>query len=271
MDADYPASHSMDSAFFAVDKDGNVGYFSTGEAGAMPTAAESGEPFSRVEEQLVRFLPSCGAAYDLAGQILPGRLDRSPGEHTNGPSRYSATLMFLKSEEPVGLELDVVRALRVPSTVGVAVVFRQLTAEVHRRLHESGECLGCFYHYGSVGTGAPDDLAARGLYRYGHLCENWIAGPYGREEVPLKPVHVDQLPPAARATARRVRFDRLRFAEAPHVQPAEHTECSAWGSHYLDSAGLNEHPLPGHSAEQNEGPSPGPGDDLGASGGGIPF
>ena len=27
---------------------------------------------------------------------------------------------------------------------------------------------------------------ASGLYVYGHLCENWISGPYGREQVPAQ-------------------------------------------------------------------------------------
>src|SRR5512145_777999 len=33
---DFPAGHSMDSTWFAVDDDGEVGYFDTGEGGAMP-------------------------------------------------------------------------------------------------------------------------------------------------------------------------------------------------------------------------------------------
>lgn len=38
--ATYPAAHSMDSGWFAVDDDGNVAHFDTGEGGAMPAAAE---------------------------------------------------------------------------------------------------------------------------------------------------------------------------------------------------------------------------------------
>jgi hypothetical protein len=36
---DYPAAHSMDSAWFAVDRTGLVALFETGEAGAMPESA----------------------------------------------------------------------------------------------------------------------------------------------------------------------------------------------------------------------------------------
>jgi hypothetical protein len=36
---DYPAAHSMDTAWFAVDQEGNIGLFSTSEDGALPKAA----------------------------------------------------------------------------------------------------------------------------------------------------------------------------------------------------------------------------------------
>jgi hypothetical protein len=36
--ADYPAAHSMDTAWFAVDRHGHVGVFATGEPGHMPAA-----------------------------------------------------------------------------------------------------------------------------------------------------------------------------------------------------------------------------------------
>ena len=37
---DYPAAHSMDSGWYAVDEDGQVALFETGEPGAMPGAAK---------------------------------------------------------------------------------------------------------------------------------------------------------------------------------------------------------------------------------------
>jgi hypothetical protein len=40
MEADYPAAHSMDTTWFAVDRDGRVGMFDSGENGAVPQAAQ---------------------------------------------------------------------------------------------------------------------------------------------------------------------------------------------------------------------------------------
>jgi hypothetical protein len=39
MDANFPAAHSMDTTWYAIDRDGHVASFSSGEAGAVPVAA----------------------------------------------------------------------------------------------------------------------------------------------------------------------------------------------------------------------------------------
>lgn len=52
MDTDFPAAHSMDTAWYAVDRDGHVGIFVTGSEGALPEAAAAAD-----DESLPR-LPS---------------------------------------------------------------------------------------------------------------------------------------------------------------------------------------------------------------------
>jgi hypothetical protein len=39
MKTDFPAAHSMDTHWFAVDRDGHVACFDSGESGAVPTQA----------------------------------------------------------------------------------------------------------------------------------------------------------------------------------------------------------------------------------------
>ena len=43
MGEDFPAAHSMDTEWFAVDRDGQVALFFTGENGSMPTAARAAD------------------------------------------------------------------------------------------------------------------------------------------------------------------------------------------------------------------------------------
>ena len=63
MDADYPAAHSMDTHWFAVDKDGHVGLFSTGEVGHYPKRAttEHKMPLSQLVTALSGATPTGGS------------------------------------------------------------------------------------------------------------------------------------------------------------------------------------------------------------------
>ena len=68
LDLDFPAAHSMDTAWFAVDDDGHVAVFDTGEAGAVPTLAYVGE----AHHDWLEALQARGAQiYDLAGHQSP--------------------------------------------------------------------------------------------------------------------------------------------------------------------------------------------------------
>src|SRR5688572_22263668 len=49
---DYPAAHSMDTFWFAVDRDGHVAMFSSGEAGAVPVEGYLGEEWGETLEGL---------------------------------------------------------------------------------------------------------------------------------------------------------------------------------------------------------------------------
>ena len=67
MSPDFPAAHSMDSCWFAVDEAGHVGFFDTGEGGALPTADEfpkGGEAGGSEGLELQEFSPG-GASRDL--------------------------------------------------------------------------------------------------------------------------------------------------------------------------------------------------------------
>ena len=57
MEPDFPAAHSMDSCWFAVDRDGFIACFSTGEAGAMPESAYQGDQAYSLRDRLIRDLP----------------------------------------------------------------------------------------------------------------------------------------------------------------------------------------------------------------------
>src|SRR4051794_40197499 len=64
---DYPAAHSMDTGWFAVDRDGHVAYFYSREAGAVPAEARREEPTATLHE-LEALVSPTEPIYELRGR-----------------------------------------------------------------------------------------------------------------------------------------------------------------------------------------------------------
>jgi hypothetical protein len=249
---DYPAAHSMDTAWYAVDSDGHVALFDTGEAGAVPEEALTENVTDR--DELAKVVPE--APY----RLLDWLGDSTQEHHIEIPPSRTAqglgpTLIFLRSIEPVGFEVKKFLLEQAPATEGVAVLFSDLPAPTAWRLHEAGDCLGCFAW---PGKGDPwdlhDDLVKRlGLYRYRHdpKAENWISGSYLREDSPDRPLRIGQLPTEVREAIEKVRFSDLRFSETETIQPIHAFPCSSWESAYLDPDGVTVRPIPGREEDFN--------------------
>src|SRR5215467_3982993 len=87
-DMDFPAAHSMDATWFAVDRDGHVGLFTCGEEGAVPTTEVNDfqREIGAVLEALDRLPVTSEAEFRLSAVLHPGlragALPRreSPGE-----------------------------------------------------------------------------------------------------------------------------------------------------------------------------------------------
>jgi hypothetical protein len=154
--------------------------------------------------------------------------------------------MFLRSLDLAAPEIARGAAVQHPATEGQVVIFTGLPPELAREIHQAGHCLACFYHsdYSEL-----YDLAGRGLFSYEQLLADWLPGPYGRQRSPVRPVHIDQLPPDLRKTIGQVRFQGLCFAQATHLQPAEHMACDAVNAGYLTADGMAVRPLPGKEAD----------------------
>src|SRR4051794_34470710 len=101
MDADFPAAHSMDTQWFAIDRDGHVGIFSSGESGAVPRAAgvlrdEWDEEGLWASLEVVPGEP----LQDLAGYVIPGESTNRDDGHAFVDGDGNSILMFLKSLDP---------------------------------------------------------------------------------------------------------------------------------------------------------------------------
>src|SRR4051794_32369176 len=103
MQPDYPAAHSMDTCFFAIDREGHVAIFDTGEAGAVPVNALSGDDAYSVRQQLAA-LPRVEVIHDRQGRVTPNRPSEF-NEHRGSLALPYPTLMFLTSLDPVREEI----------------------------------------------------------------------------------------------------------------------------------------------------------------------
>ena len=234
---DFPAGHSMDTAWFAVDLDGRVAAFESGESGAVPVDAYLGEEALGLLDEL--------RAQGEVRRVAPVPAWNGEPEHRVRPGLGEPAVFFLREATVLAAELASGAARRVPSDGPVAIRVEEADAALIARLHAAGDCLGCEYE---LDPESPRS-AARGLYEYSHACENWVAGPYRLVAKPDRPLQEEDLPGELRGHL--VRFEG-RFDETPLLQPMTVWPCESWEPGWLDRDGSTVRPVPGREDECRE-------------------
>lgn len=229
----------MDSQWFAIDEEGNVAVFETGEAGAMPGAAagESDRGYEWLES-----LRGSGGQLLVAPYSLRG--ERTSPSHVNFTARGQQYVILFMGPESLDQIPSFARVLHTTTGIGVVCDTANATPEAQewfRHQHAEGNCLECYATWHGFGE-ADGEVGAGGVYQYDHVCENWAAGPYALSVVPQSPLRATDLPQAIRDVAVKLPG---RFADTPYVQPAEHMESHAWGDTWLATDFLVERPLEG--------------------------
>jgi hypothetical protein len=237
---DYPAAHSMDTQWFAIDANGNVAVFESGEAGAVPVEGYVGENYFELLEQLQQ----SGHRSEVIWEV--GELQ---GKHAPTPGNGSATtyVLLLRTLDAISGELEYESAQRIRTSgwkgTGQGVIIDELSAALHKKLHDQDACLGCAWHFEDEEFPNP---ATYGLFRYEHSCDNWISGPYTLNARPAKPLKASALPPSVAEHCLRV--DRP-FGELPSINPPEHWQCESWEPGWLASDGKTLHAFEGREHE----------------------
>jgi hypothetical protein len=250
---DYPAAHSMDTDWFAVDAEGGVGFFSSGEPGPVPVSVEVQGDGDGLLRQIFLTRPDLllvntgdgdgdgdGAA-DAARHFLDDEVAAEVNWGQVGMLVRSAdALRGVSAKFEWGNPLVTNAGTYVPVCFNLednweGAVDRKTFAELHR----AGVCHGCINLF--YGGGRTDRI---GVYYY-DAGDNYQNGPYARGPVPLRPLRLIDLPPDLRAKLGHVRFDRVRFDQTAHLQPLEHMQCQTWGGDtYLASDLKTERPVP---------------------------
>ena len=230
--------------WFAVDRDGHVAFFDPRTTGAVPRDAPNG-----LETHLARAATPTEAVLELEGRLLPGLEAAADELHAPVSRRLPRpVVLFLGSTAPVRDDLDRGRALLARCAFGTAVVYERLPAETSRRIHAERACLGCFHEPAEDRT----DPAQLGIFSYVHLCDGWIAGPYGRRAATTVALTIEKLGADAVRLARGRRFDAFCFADVPHLQPLDWARCTATVPARLEVDGKTVRPVPGREAEYRQ-------------------
>lgn len=287
---DYPAAHSMDTTWFAVDRDGFVAAFDSAEGGAVPEEAantESDDVMGALEgtvESEIIYTLECDHTPLIQGeshvQPLPARrrqpfkpLPESANVFTRWwqkvtgseakPSEpqppaapveevmYSAVLVTVRELAAVQEYLDRGLCQPVPTNGPLAVVFPSMPISVHKALHEQSLCRGCYWAYSLDLDDDSTQPSKLGLYYY-ECCEGQSAYPYGRRSLPSAPLHIDNMPQELREGLMKVQFQNLSFADTPYLQPPELVKSYSWDGGYLATDWKTYRANPGQEDQYRE-------------------
>lgn len=236
--------------WFAVDRDGHLAHLSSGICGAFPGGAGRGAgSFESLLAPLARAANVTPTVYELEGRLLPGLGAAGDDLHATASATTSGpVIVFVPGLDVVAAEIAAGYAEPVRASFGAAALFDPLPRGTYQRLHARGGCLGCFAERNDERV----DPSRFGLFSYRHLCDSWVAGPYGRRTRPSAALLVHQLPSALREVFTPFRFGDVCFAEQMHVQPLDHFRCHATPPAYLAVDGKTVRPIRGRELEYRQ-------------------
>jgi hypothetical protein len=235
---DFPAAHSMDTDWFAVDAEGCVALFDSDKCGPVPVGATDRYGFEAELRPAFASLPETEIIFCTAGWEYFGTRDGG------GPIRSGSSGIILASE--LGwLETLIVNgeARLIPSTNHFVVLLNAATPKVIERLEASSFVLAAESAFTEPGFADPLGEPPRVIDPRDptYWARHWLASrrgfftyqmpifgfcyPYCCEWIPKNAIRADQFPAAIWDLFRKVEFKKLRFSECPLIQPLEYLPC----------------------------------------------
>lgn len=263
--ADYPAAHSMDTDWFAVDANGEVAAFRPFVGGAAPVEwLEQGPTNHHFLDVLVPLLPRDDEGF-IIGSGLPSLLEtemhpsfealsrkEEDGDATGLQAGFWGSLLRLSSPTNVrdilesGDETAGTRDgqyIRFYDEPGVLVYIDWMPRLRLASLMEQGVVR-------AAGVVRPDDLDLEwiddwnGLLMASMLGVHLFVEPDGGYSTPMEHLYspssaltLGDLPEDARATLGLVRFEQVVFVSSPVLQPVELIRSGVWGPYWTDTDG----------------------------------
>jgi hypothetical protein len=228
---DFPAAHSMDTTWFAIDADGCVGIFYSGENGAVPKdltgftsetidfSDELANVLMKDKQGVIQNVKSVeieAVIQDISINYLNREIRLL--EKLNG---YSVKHLILHlADEQIIVYVDECDR----EWLKQAIKLRMVLAGKEARLASNLSWLG-WYEYDLDG------------------CQ---ATPYDRNYLLKEPIYLDDLPPEIINRLNITELPNVRFSETKSIQPIEHMPCQTWGGSesWIDTNGVEHDRFP---------------------------
>lgn len=222
-ETDYPAAHSMDTEWFAVDANGCIAMFDSGEAGAVPE----------------KFLQGQGHQY-MFEDVLEGLGKNEQGyiELLSDPRHWFEQQPRHVNEWGMGALLEIVPGYEdelrsLESWEGVIMAYPRcrnvfFVNEVdEERLQQTKWVLR------SQSISLVEIL---GIYSFS--CDTYgPSAPYQRDFAPVAPMTIADVPKAMQEQLASVAFAKVQFNQLTALQPFEHTPSTTWQGAWLGTDG----------------------------------
>lgn len=244
VDADFPAAHSMDTDWFAVDRDGRVALFDSGENGAVADGSARLDHGLSLD-QFAPHAPGSVAVDDVDGLYATA----SPGHEFEYPRGQGRLVTFVRSLDAVADSLASGDAVALAGGKRPAVAWVREGRDALDRLHRARECRRCLLVEHAARTSDGREPGDVGVYRYAHAPDAGTPQPYTRVQRPSRPLHLDALPAPLRAKVGAVRFADVSFEADARVQPFEHAPSHAYKASGWCGTDGEVHAVPGREAE----------------------
>lgn len=249
-DIDFPAGHSMDTYWFAVDKNGNIGFFDSNQKGACPIQVEVQTSWHELfykytipitkglkrlfldKNTIQQLLKRCTT--DTLEEILKNEYSLLDGWIlllTEGRTWEDLHFeeCFAKSKDHFALLLS--PTIPIYLICDIYNIYAKLVASVENGII-SKACEFTMYEYEDDGSENRITVSELGIFTYHHEKRDYGKEPYNREFLPNIPLNINQL---NKEKANEIlKFTEIAFDEQQYIQPMEFFSCRAYEDEYSD-------------------------------------
>lgn len=260
---DYPAAHSMDTEWFAIDKDGNIGVFDSGENGAVPYSSYRVEVLGDLLLELAKKSKNRILQWNIPAESLAKHINLEELQINSKKKNIPVENITNNSEPRKSQISSKKRIITIPRTDGLlekTLLYNWLfllssddvisrleieTLEDNYAVHFLGESCIVYVEYCRVII--VKELIEEGLILAGKEIDNLgdkfstlfgffsydsdydTAFLYEKVGKPVIPLSLNDLPEDIRDAISQTRFDDFSFNKKTKIQPIEHFPCATWG------------------------------------------